>query len=99
MLGGTQFERPVCAYDVRKLDDYNWSQWTFTDGTRVIVNPTQTTQLLGVTLPVVVNPHLVARAPYHPVNDFSAVGLICTSPPMTGDAYCVSEVGTPLVNP
>jgi hypothetical protein len=35
---------------VRKLDDYTWSQWTFTDGTRVTVNPTQTTQLLGVTL-------------------------------------------------
>lgn len=38
------------VYDVRKLDDYTWSQWMFTDGTRVMVNPTQTTQLLGVTL-------------------------------------------------
>ena len=38
------------VYDVRKLDDYTWSQWTFTDGTRVTVNPTQTTQQLGVTL-------------------------------------------------
>ena len=37
-------------YDVRKMDDYTWSQWTFSDGTRVTVNPTQTTQLLGVTL-------------------------------------------------
>ncbi|MEI8155732.1 MAG: MtrB/PioB family decaheme-associated outer membrane protein [Burkholderiales bacterium] len=38
------------VYDVRKMDDYTWSQWTFTDGTRVMVSPTQTTQLLGVTL-------------------------------------------------
>lgn len=37
-------------YDLRKMDDYTWSQWTFTDGTRVTVNPTQATQLLGVTL-------------------------------------------------
>ena len=36
--------------------------------------------LLGITLPFVVNPHLVARAPYHPVNDFASVGMICTSP-------------------
>ena len=36
--------------------------------------------LLGVTLPFVVNPLMVARAPYHPVNDFAAVGMICSSP-------------------
>ncbi len=37
-------------YDVRKLDDYTWANWTFSDGTRVFVQPKQTTQLLGVTL-------------------------------------------------
>lgn len=37
-------------YDVRKVDDYTWSNWTFTDGTRVNVNPNQTTQLLGFTI-------------------------------------------------
>ena len=36
--------------------------------------------LLNVTLPFVVNPHLVARAPYHPANDFAAIGMICNSP-------------------
>ncbi len=36
--------------------------------------------LLNVTLPFVVNPHLVARAPYHPANDFAAIGMICVSP-------------------
>jgi tripartite-type tricarboxylate transporter receptor subunit TctC len=36
--------------------------------------------LTNVSLPFVVNPHLVARAPYHPVNDFAAIGLICNSP-------------------
>ena len=36
--------------------------------------------VLNVTLPFVVNPHLVARAPYHPVNDFAAIGMICNSP-------------------
>lgn len=37
-------------YDLRKMDDYTWSQWTFTDGTRVNVSPSQTTQVFGVTL-------------------------------------------------
>jgi tripartite-type tricarboxylate transporter receptor subunit TctC len=36
--------------------------------------------LTNVSLPFVVNPHLVARAPYHPVNDFAAIGSICNSP-------------------
>jgi|GEM_PF-1873337 len=37
-------------YDLRKMDDYTWANWTFTDGTRVNVSPSQTTQLLGVTV-------------------------------------------------
>jgi predicted porin len=37
-------------YDLRKMDDYTWSQWTFMDGTKVTVNPSQATQVLGVTL-------------------------------------------------
>ena len=36
--------------------------------------------LLGITLPFVVNPLLAVRAPYHPVNDFTAVGMIGHSP-------------------
>lgn len=37
-------------YDVRKMDDYTWANWTFTDGTRVNVSPSQTTQVIGVTV-------------------------------------------------
>ena len=37
-------------YDIRKMDDYTWTNWTTTDGTRVNVNPNQTTQIVGVTL-------------------------------------------------
>lgn len=38
------------AYDVRKMDDFTWANWTFSDGTRVNVDPKQVTHLLGVTL-------------------------------------------------
>lgn len=37
-------------YDIRKMDDYTWSNWVFADGTRVFVKPEQTTQVLGLTL-------------------------------------------------
>jgi predicted porin len=36
--------------DVRTVDDYTWTNWTFSDGTKVTVNPNQTTQLVGVTI-------------------------------------------------
>ena len=38
------------VYDVRKMDDYTWANWTYSDGTRVNVDPKQTTQFVGVTL-------------------------------------------------
>ncbi len=38
------------VYDVRKMDDYTWANWTYSDGTRVNVDPNQKTQLIGVTL-------------------------------------------------
>jgi hypothetical protein len=38
------------TYDIRTVDDYTWAQWTFSDGTKVNVSPTQTTQLLGATI-------------------------------------------------
>jgi len=34
-------------YDVRKLNDYAWDNWTFSDGTRVYVAPNQATSLIG----------------------------------------------------
>lgn len=37
-------------YDLRKMDDYTWQNWVYSDGTRVFVNPKQTTQILGVTV-------------------------------------------------
>jgi hypothetical protein len=37
-------------YDVRKMDDYTWANWTYSDGTRVNVDPKQTTNFVGVTL-------------------------------------------------
>lgn len=36
--------------------------------------------LLMNTLPFVVNPHIFARVPYHPVNDFAPVGMVSSSP-------------------
>lgn len=37
-------------YDVRTIDDYTWTNWTYTDGTKVNVNPNQTTQVVGVSV-------------------------------------------------
>jgi MtrB/PioB family decaheme-associated outer membrane protein len=37
-------------YDVRKMDDFTWANWTYSDGTRVNVDPKQTTNFAGVTL-------------------------------------------------
>ena len=37
-------------YDLRKMDDYTWSNWVFADGTRVYVKPEQTVQVIGLTL-------------------------------------------------
>ena len=36
--------------------------------------------LLMNTLPFVVNPHIFPRVPYHPINDFSPVGIVSSSP-------------------
>jgi MtrB/PioB family decaheme-associated outer membrane protein len=37
-------------YDLRKMDDYTWTNWVYADGTKVYVKPNQTTQVLGLTL-------------------------------------------------
>lgn len=37
-------------YDLRKMDDYTWSNWVYADGTRVYVKPEQTTQIIGLSL-------------------------------------------------
>lgn len=37
-------------YDLRKMDDYTWSNWVYADGTRVYVKPEQTTQVIGLSL-------------------------------------------------
>jgi len=37
-------------YDMRKMDDYTWSNWVYADGTRVYVKPEQTTQVIGLSL-------------------------------------------------
>lgn len=37
-------------YDLRKMDDYTWENWVYGDGTRVFVDPKQTTQIIGVSL-------------------------------------------------
>ncbi len=39
-------------YDVRRMDDYTWANWTFSDGTSVFQAPNQITQLIKVTLTV-----------------------------------------------
>ena len=36
--------------------------------------------LLTNSLPFVVNPHIYGKAPYHPINDFAAIGTIASSP-------------------
>jgi tripartite-type tricarboxylate transporter receptor subunit TctC len=38
--------------------------------------------LMTNSLPFVVNPHIYGKAPYHPVNDFAAIGMIASSPSM-----------------
>lgn len=38
------------VYDQRKMNDYTWSNWTFSDGTQVNVDPKQTTHLIGLTV-------------------------------------------------
>lgn len=37
-------------YDLRKMDDYTWTNWVYADGTKVYVKPNQTTQILGISL-------------------------------------------------
>lgn len=37
-------------YDLRKMDDYTWTNWVYADGTRVFQDPKQTTQLIGLSL-------------------------------------------------
>lgn len=37
-------------YDIRKMDDYTWSQWVYADGTKVYVKPEQNTQIIGLSL-------------------------------------------------
>ena len=37
-------------YDLRKMDDYTWRNFVYGDGTRVFVDPKQTTQIFGLTL-------------------------------------------------
>lgn len=38
------------VWDRRELDDYTWSSWTYSDGTKVLVNPDQITRVIAVTL-------------------------------------------------
>ena len=35
-------------YDRFKTDDFTWTQWVYTDGTRVLQNQTQTVHFIGV---------------------------------------------------
>jgi MtrB/PioB family decaheme-associated outer membrane protein len=37
-------------YDLRKMDDYTWSNWVYADGTRVYVKPEQVTQIIGLSM-------------------------------------------------
>jgi MtrB/PioB family decaheme-associated outer membrane protein len=37
-------------WDRREMDDYTWSGWTYSDGTRVTVEPNQTTHILGLSV-------------------------------------------------
>jgi MtrB/PioB family decaheme-associated outer membrane protein len=39
-------------YDIRRIDDYTWRNWTFSDGTTVFQSPNQITQAVRVTLAV-----------------------------------------------
>ncbi|NMG77682.1 MtrB/PioB family decaheme-associated outer membrane protein [Aromatoleum diolicum] len=38
------------VWDRREMDDYTWSSWSYSDGTRVFVEPDQITRVIGVTL-------------------------------------------------
>lgn len=38
------------VYDRRKLDDYAWAGWSYSDGTTVHIDPDQTTHLVGLSL-------------------------------------------------
>ncbi|MCC4115597.1 MtrB/PioB family decaheme-associated outer membrane protein [Aromatoleum toluclasticum] len=38
------------VWDRRELDDYTWSSWTYSDGTKVLVNPDQITRVIAVTV-------------------------------------------------
>ena len=35
-------------YDRFKTDDFTWTNWVYTDGTRVLQNATQTVHFIGV---------------------------------------------------
>ena len=37
-------------YDLRKMDDYTWTNWVYADGTKVYVDPNQVTQIIGLSL-------------------------------------------------
>lgn len=37
-------------YDLRKMDDYTWTNWVYADGTKVFQDPKQTTHIFGVSL-------------------------------------------------
>lgn len=36
--------------DHRKIDDWTWSNWTYTDGTRVVFNPDSTVHFVGLSM-------------------------------------------------
>lgn len=38
------------VWDRREMDDYTWSSWRYSDGTRIFVDPDQTTRVIAVTL-------------------------------------------------
>ncbi|NMG43905.1 MtrB/PioB family decaheme-associated outer membrane protein [Aromatoleum toluvorans] len=38
------------VWDRRELDDFTWSNWTYSDGTRVLVNPDQITRIIAVSV-------------------------------------------------
>lgn len=38
------------VHDLRKMDDYTWSQFRYSDGTTVSMNPKQTTKIIAVSL-------------------------------------------------
>ncbi len=37
-------------HDQRKMDDYTWQNWVYADGTKVYVKPSQTVQILGISI-------------------------------------------------